>query len=220
MSVEIPEAELVPVDALRPHPRNYREHPDDQLEHLAQSLREHGLYRNVVATVRGTILAGHGVVEAAKRVGLTEVRVIRLDLADDDPKALKILAGDNELGRLGEIDDRALSEILKEIRDSDVLLGTGFSDEALANLLYVTRPATEIASFSEAAAWVGMPEFEGVDKPLQVVVAFRSEDDRDAFMKLIGVAVVQKSTRGTLSIWWPEKQRERAPERRFAADAA
>jgi ParB-like chromosome segregation protein Spo0J len=45
---------------LKPHPRNYRTHSDDQLKHLIQSIKEHGFYRNVVVIKDGTILAGHG----------------------------------------------------------------------------------------------------------------------------------------------------------------
>lgn len=212
MTVELHEQVVVPVASLRPHERNYRRHPPDQLEHLVRSLEEHGVYRNVVVAEDGTILAGHGVVEAARAAGMEEIPVIRLAIDPASPQALKIVAGDNELGRLGEVDDRALTEILKEIRATDDgLLGTGFSDETLANLLYVTRPATEIASFSEAAAWVGMPEFEGIDKPPQVVVAFRTEEDREAFMALIGVERIHKKTRGTWSIWWPTVEANASP---------
>jgi hypothetical protein len=203
VSVELHEQVVVPVASLRPHERNYRRHPPEQLEHLVRSLEEHGVYRNVVVAEEGTILAGHGVVEAATAAGMEEIPVIRLAIDPASAQALKIVAGDNELGRLGEVDDRALTEILKEIRETnDGLLGTGFSDEQLANLLYVTRPATEIASFSEAQEWVGMPAFNGVDKPLQIVVSFDSDEDREKFMALIGVERIFKKTRGTWSTWW------------------
>ena len=48
-------------DQLKPHPRNYRDHPQDQIDHLIQSIRENGFYRNVVVANDNTILAGHGV---------------------------------------------------------------------------------------------------------------------------------------------------------------
>ena len=70
----------VAISGLRPHPRNYREHPEDQLEHIKASIVENGFYRNVVAARDGTILAGHGVVLAATAMGLRKVPVIRLDL--------------------------------------------------------------------------------------------------------------------------------------------
>jgi hypothetical protein len=70
-------AKLVAVDDLKPHPRNYRIHPEDQLQHIIRSIQEH-FYRNVVAAREGTILAGHGVVIAARKLGLSKVPVVRL----------------------------------------------------------------------------------------------------------------------------------------------
>jgi hypothetical protein len=46
--------EEVELSSLRPHPRNYRDHPEEELRHLERSLLEHGLYKNVVV---GSIIA-------------------------------------------------------------------------------------------------------------------------------------------------------------------
>jgi ParB-like chromosome segregation protein Spo0J len=78
MEAKIQAVEMVPIDELRPHPRNYRVHPEDQLAHVEHSMRTNGVYRNVVAARDGTILAGHGVVLAARKIGLAEVPVDRL----------------------------------------------------------------------------------------------------------------------------------------------
>lgn len=179
---------LTALSDIHAHPQNYREHPDDQLEHLAQSIREHGFYRNVVVANDGTILAGHGIVEAARRLGMTAVPVAHLTLAPDDPKALKILAGDNELGRLAEIDDRQLSVILKQIQETDPigLLGTGYDEMMLAALVLTTRPASEIATMDEAAHWVGMPEYEAGDKLVKLILNFETSEARDEFVTMIG----------------------------------
>ena len=93
--------EKVLVSGLKPHPKNYRKHPEDQIEHLTESIGEHGFYRNVVISKDGVILAGHGVVEAAKKMGLKEIPVVRLGVKSDDPRAIKVLVGDNEIGHLG-----------------------------------------------------------------------------------------------------------------------
>jgi len=211
------EVELVSITDLKSHERNYRQHPEDQLEHLVQSLREHGVYRNVVVARDYTILAGHGVVLAAQQIGLDTIPVIRLAVDADDPKALKILIGDNELMRLAEIDDRLLSELLKEIREFDVneLLGTGFDDQMLANLLFVTRPRSEIATFDAAAEWIGLPGYERDSDPYKLVVNFESEEDRVRFIGEIGATVVQ---RGALQVWsmrWPNEPRDDLSSLRF-----
>lgn len=54
--------EMIEIQTLKPHPRNYRTHPEDQIAHLIESISKHGFYRNVVIAKEGTILAGHGVV--------------------------------------------------------------------------------------------------------------------------------------------------------------
>lgn len=207
------ELEMVAVSELRPHPRNYRSHPDDQMEHLMESIREHGLYRNVVVARDGTILAGHGVVEAARRMGLETIPVARLDLAPDDPRALKVLTGDNGIAHLGVIDDRALTELLREVMeaDEDGLLGTGYDEMMLANLVFVTRPQSEIADFDEAAAWVGMPEYEIASTPLKITVSFRSDEDRLEFARVLGLELTDTAR----STWWPSREKEDPSSLRF-----
>lgn len=108
-------SEMAALADLRPHPRNYHVHPEQELEHLAESLREHGVYRNVVVARDNTILAGHGVVAAARRVGLDSLPVVRLDLAPNDPRALKVVIRDNEIGRLAEVDDVGLAHLLESL---------------------------------------------------------------------------------------------------------
>lgn len=197
------EIEMVPPESLRPHPGNYRFHPDDQLEHLVESLDENGFYKNVVISNDGFTLAGHGVAEAAIKKGVSLIPVRRMPYDHTDTKALKILVGDNEIPHLGEIDDRALSETLKTIKeaDPDGLLGTGFDDMMLANLVFITRPAEEIKDFDEAAEWVGMPEYDEGNPKIKLVVSFDNEEDRERFGELIGVELTEL----TKSIHWPER---------------
>lgn len=189
---------------LKPRPRNYRDHPADQIEHLAESIRKNGFYRNVVVARDMTILAGHGVVKAARSMNLKAVPTVVLDIDPESPQALKILAGDNGIGHLAEQDDRQLTELLKEIKQIDVdgLMGTGFDDKMLANLLYVTRPKSEIATFDEASHWVGMPDFENAPPALQVIVNFKTAADREAFAKLCGYEFTDK----TKSVWYPDRK--------------
>lgn len=197
----------VPIDQLKPHPRNYREHPADQLVQIEQSLKEHGFYRNVVAASDLTILAGHGVVEAARRLGMATVPVIQLPLAPNDPKAIKILIGDNELGHLGERNDRLLADLLLDIQKLDVdgLLGTGYDEMMLANLLFVTRPDSEVADFDEAAEWAGMPEHVPQASGPKLVLTFETIEARTAFCRGLGLPA---SKAATFDSWYPPKDRQ------------
>jgi len=201
----LPAPKTVPISSLTPHPKNYCQHPEDQIEHIKESILEHGLYRNIVVANDLTILAGHGVVEAAKLLGIKQVPIIKVKVGPNDPRALKLLAGDNEISHLREIDDRMLTSILKEIKEHDEegLLGTGFDDAMLANLLFVTKPASEVQDFDEAAHWVGMPEYNKETRPLQMNVSFRNMKDRAEFVKLLGLDV----TDATKAVWFPQQER-------------
>jgi hypothetical protein len=214
--------ELVAVRTLVPHPRNYKAHPDDQIAHLMESIKEHGLYRNIVVARDSTILAGHGVVQAARTLGLETVPVVRLDVDAESPQALKLLAGDNEVQHLGEVDDRALSELLKEINETAVegLLGTGYDAMMLATLAMVTRPASEIASFDEAAHWAGMPEYEPAsdyEHTLKLIISFRSEQDRLDYVALSPLRI-DKREAATWTTRWPYTERNDTAAVRFQAD--
>jgi len=210
--IQVPTSVLVPVATLKEHPRNYRNHPDDQIAHIMQSIREHGFYRNVIVAKDNTILAGHGVIKACKKMDIKEVPVVKLDIGPNDPRALKVLAGENEIGNLCETDDRLLSEILKEIKDfgnEDIsgLLGTGFDDQMLANLVFVTRPHNEIKDKNEAAHWVGMPEYEEGTYTIKLVVSFKTKEDRQRFIDTFKIKIDTMSET-VASTRWPFTERE------------
>lgn len=202
--------ETVGIETLKPHPRNYRRHPEDQLAHIVESIQRNGLYRNVVIARDDVILAGHGVVLAARKLGITAIPVVRLDIAHDSPAALKLLTGDNEVANLGEIDDRLLSEILREVKDADPLglIGTGFDEKMLANLVFVTRPESECATMNDAAEWAGLPEFSPVPERPALTVQCDTEEARAEVMQKLSIQNIHKKTGQTWSCWYPDRPRE------------
>lgn len=205
-AVRIPKHEVIATEELLPHPQNYRNHPEDQLEHIIASLRKNGFYRSIVVARDNTILAGHGVHAAAIKMGLSTVPIVRINIAADHPNALKLVVGDNHISHLAEGDDRALADLLKRIKEEsdDALLGTGFDDMMLANLAFVTRPESEIRDFDAAQEWAGMPEFGDTAPPIKVSVAFRSEEDRLRFCEILDIPV----PKGQRGVWWPPKQND------------
>lgn len=194
------------VEDLKPHPQNYQQHPDDQLEQIVASIKIHGFYRNIVVANDNTILAGHGVVQAAKKMGKKRVPVIQLDIPANDHRAVKIMTSDNEINNMAQVDDRVLTELLREIVSQEGeagLAGTGFDGRQLAALTMVTRPASEIADFDEAAEWLGMPDYSPGIEAKKIIVSFENDSDREDFAKKLGVGITAK----TKSLWWPVKQR-------------
>ncbi|KKM80761.1 hypothetical protein LCGC14_1336600 [marine sediment metagenome] len=207
--------ETVAISDLRPHPCNYREHPADQLEHLIASIEEHGLYRPIVIARDNVILAGHGLIAALTKMGRATAPVYRLSIASDGPRALKVLTGDNEIEHLAIQDDRALTEILKELSSIEALMGTGFDDMMVASLAFVTRPVSEIADFDAAAEWAGagMPEYDEGQNAIKIVVSFRNAEHRAAFIERLGLDLTPTSR----TTWWPPKGREDLASLRFEA---
>lgn len=201
---QIREAEVVDIGTLKDHPQNYREHPEDQLLHIMESLRTYGYYRNIVTARDGTILAGHGVVKGARKLKWKRAPIYRLDLAPNDALALKIVAADNELGKFAESDDRRLTDLLKEISEKSTsgLLGTGYDQKMLAALLMNTRPASEIRSVNEAAHWVGLPSYDEGGPQIKLVVNFLTEEDRVRFVREQGLQI-NKIAGLTWSTRWP-----------------
>jgi hypothetical protein len=150
-----------------------------------------------------TILAGHGVVKAARRLGLEVVPVRRLNLAPDHPLALKVLAGDNEIGHLAEVDGVVLARLLREIHmeAAEGLLGTGFDAMTLAALQSRVTGEEQDAE----TLWQGMPDFHQPEQPSwkQLIVHFACQADYEAFAQLVGQPLTVKS----IWMWYPKRDR-------------
>jgi DNA modification methylase len=119
------------LDGLLPHPMNYRRHGPEQLEVLRTSLREHGQQKPVVITSEGTILAGHGLVEAAQAEGWAEIACH----VYDGPHPEAFLAIDNRASDLAEDDEDALSALLQRLDAEGELEASGYAHEDLDELI-------------------------------------------------------------------------------------
>jgi ParB-like chromosome segregation protein Spo0J len=126
------DARMVPIDSICQHERNVNQ---ADLGALLQSVEANGFYGFVVVQKStGKILAGNHRWRLAKEQGATEIPASFIDV--DDQAALRILLADNRLARLGFDDSDALVDLLQSIRnDQGSLLGTGFDDVALQELL-------------------------------------------------------------------------------------
>jgi len=103
------EVEVWPITRLQANPRNYRQHPEQQILVLRASLRRHGQQKPVVVQPDGTILCGHGVVAAAQAEGWTDIAVKVYNGGD----AQSYLLDDNESSRLAVDDEQILARLLQ-----------------------------------------------------------------------------------------------------------
>lgn len=211
--------EMINIGELKPHPKNYQQHPDEQLQHVVKSIENYGVYKNVVISSDNFILAGHGVVQAAKSLNIKSIPVKRLKFDHDDTNAIKLMIGDNEIEHLADKDDRLLTELLGEIKNVNDLIGTGYDEMMLANLVFVTRPQSEIEDFNSAAHWVDMPEYENQETVYKVIVSFRSIEDKNEFLSMINAdELVLSNKKKTTSTWWPRRDKFDLKSVRFEAD--
>jgi hypothetical protein len=129
---------------LQAHPQNYNRHGELQVADLMASLRRFG-QRKPVVTWRETILAGHGLVEAARRLGWPAVWIAPAPETWTEAEALAYLAADNELARAGDPDRDALAILVAGLGDVDAELArlAAGGDEALRELLAETKPQAE-----------------------------------------------------------------------------
>lgn len=105
-----------PVSELTPNPHNPRLHSPAQIRALAKSANVFGFNAPILVDRDGTVLAGHGRLEAAKLLGLTEVPVICLaDLTKAQARAYMI--ADNQLTDMSSWDDKVLAVHLKELSE-------------------------------------------------------------------------------------------------------
>ena len=122
----------VALDTLIDNPRNPRRHSDDQIIRLMASLRDRGQLMPVLArTANNMLIVGHGVCQAARRLGWTDIRALLWNV--DQRRADAYMLADNRLSDLSSHDDARVAELLREISDDD-LLGAGFNEAEVAKL--------------------------------------------------------------------------------------
>src|SRR5271168_5089776 len=123
------------VEKLIPWARNPRTHSDAQVAQIAASIAEFGFLNPILVDTKAGIIAGHGRLLAARKLGLTEVPVIVLDHLTEAQKRAYVIA-DNKLAENAGWDDEMLRVEIEALEDEnfDVSL-LGFEDVELAQLL-------------------------------------------------------------------------------------
>jgi site-specific DNA-methyltransferase (adenine-specific) len=123
---------------LIPYARNSRTHCEAQVAQIAGSIREFGFTNPVLIDAENGIIAGHGRVMAAQKLGLDNVPCIRLSHLTETQKRAYIIA-DNKLALNAGWDDEMLALELGELADLDFEMDLiGFSEDELAGLLAET----------------------------------------------------------------------------------
>lgn len=117
----------IALTALAPYPNNARTHSDAQIEKIAKSIQEFGFLNPVLINKDNMIIAGHGRVMAAEKLGMKQVPCLRVEHLTEAQVKAYILA-DNKLAEDAGWDMELVSRELEELKDMDFDIElTGFT---------------------------------------------------------------------------------------------
>ncbi len=173
MNLENIQIELVPVVLLRPYAFNSRTHSEEQINQLAESMREFGFTNPILVDRNNMIIAGHGRLAAAELLGWREVPCLRLGDLDETQKRAYVLA-DNKLAENSGWDASLLRLELIDLKDEGFDLGLiGFSGDELDALLKVDTTGSDKDEEEE-------PDFT-------LTITSKDEAEINALRKMFGV---------------------------------
>ena len=122
------------VDELIPYARNAKQHSESQVAQIAASIKEFGFTNPILTDADNGIIAGHGRLMAAQKLGLDKVPTIELAHLSETQKRAYILA-DNKLAELAGWDNDMLAVEFAELSNEGFDLSlTGFDDDEIAGL--------------------------------------------------------------------------------------
>jgi DNA modification methylase len=122
------------VDKLIPYAKNARTHSDEQVAQIAGSIKEFGFNNPVLVDKEGLIIAGHGRLMAARKLGMDKVPVVELDHLTEAQRKAYVLA-DNRIALNSGWDTSMLSLELQDLKDDIDLSLLGFDPDELDQLL-------------------------------------------------------------------------------------
>lgn len=130
-----PKIKMVAAGKLIPYVKNSRTHSEAQVSQVAASIKEFGFTNPILIDSENVIIAGHGRLLAAQKLGLSEVPCIALDHLSESQRKAYVIA-DNKLALNAGWDDELLALELGELKDMDFDISlTGFTEDELANLI-------------------------------------------------------------------------------------
>lgn len=128
--------EMWEVKKLVPYSKNSRRHPEKQIEQIMSSIQRFGFLNPILVDTKSGIIAGHGRLEAAKKIGMSRVPVIVVDHLSENEKRAYIIA-DNKIAENAEWDFEMLSQEVADILEEfdDDLDSIGFTQSEIDKLL-------------------------------------------------------------------------------------
>lgn len=115
------------IKELKPYKKNAKKHPKEQVERIANSIKEFGFTQPVIVDKNKCVVAGHGRILGAKKAGLTQVPTVMLEsLTEEQIKAYRLV--DNKLNE-SDWDFSLLDEELGILSDDIDMELFGFDED-------------------------------------------------------------------------------------------
>jgi DNA modification methylase len=142
------------VETLIPYAKNARTHSDEQVAQIAGSIKEFGFNNPVLVDKDNSIIAGHGRLMAARKLGMDKVPVVQLGHMTEAQRKAYVLA-DNRIALNSGWDTSMLSLELLELKDDIDLSLLGFDADELDALL---NPIEETEGLTDEDAVPDVPD--------------------------------------------------------------
>ena len=141
--------ERVSRDELIPYSNNPKEHPKEQVNKIASSIKNYGWDQPIVVDGSNEIIKGHGRLQAAELLGLEQVPVIvRDDLTEAEARASRI--ADNKTAESEWLDDELETEIDVLAQDDEIDMDSlGFDDDEIDDLLESLNGEDEDSKYTD-----------------------------------------------------------------------
>jgi ParB-like chromosome segregation protein Spo0J len=203
---DFPAYRIMKVEALIPYIRNARTHTDAQIAQIAASIREFGFTNPILIDSERGVVAGHGRLLAARKLGMVEVPVVELAHLTPAQKRAYALA-DNRLALSAGWDEEMLRIEIEDLKSIGVDLAlTGFENMEIDQLF---AEPTDVSK-----EWQGMPEFDMENKIAfrSIIIHFKDQDAVDEFSRLIDQNITTKMR----SLWHPRLETEKLVDKHYS----
>ena len=142
------------VETLIPYAKNARTHSDEQVAQIAGSIKEFGFNNPVLVDKDNSVIAGHGRLMAARKLGMDKVPVVELEHLTESQRKAYVLA-DNRIALNSGWDTSMLSLELQDLKDDIDLSLLGFDPDELDALL---NPIKETEGLTDEDAVPDVPD--------------------------------------------------------------
>ena len=189
------------IKELKPYKKNAKKHPKEQVERIANSIKEFGFFehRAVAIDREDNVIEGHGRILAARKAGLTQVPTICLDdMTEEQIKAWRLI--ENKTAE-SSYDEAMISKEIEELLQSDIdMEAFGFSVDVLEDETIEVEPDvpfTEILNeennyivlkFNNKIDWLNAMGMFGIEKAKAYPT--RKEGNKKSFGMRAGVGRV------------------------------